>query len=241
MCLLCEVHSCLTARYAALHDASLRRTLTVPTRVSTTGCRQPPCLTRGLGLCSAVLTTIAAASWSSWADSLQMIQRRHPSVAGQFLHELSHRNTTGFYVAAAGAAREEMMRLGFEAPSLESVTAGSETCPTEQAVWRSQGGPLSGVPFQCFPFNTVSQSTLRSSAFCSSAVFGSSFLPLHAVVDAAVPLMSLATTGQLVLKQECWVAHALESAAARICREAGARVGTNTTVRDMDLSRWCQL
>ena len=45
-------------------------------------------------------------------------------MAGQILHELSHRNTAGFHVAAAGAAREELMRLGFEAPSWESVTAG---------------------------------------------------------------------------------------------------------------------
>ena len=34
-------------------------------------------------------------------------------MAGQILHDLSHRNTVGFHVAAAGAAREELMRLGF--------------------------------------------------------------------------------------------------------------------------------
>ena len=34
------------------------------------------------------------------------------------------RDTAGCHVAAAGAAREELMRLGFEDPSWESVTAG---------------------------------------------------------------------------------------------------------------------
>ena len=33
-------------------------------------------------------------------------------------------------VAAAGAAREELMRLGFEAPSWESVTAGRRPAAT---------------------------------------------------------------------------------------------------------------
>ena len=47
----------------------------------------------------------------------------HPSVAGQILHELSRRNTVGFHVAAAGAAREVLIRAGFEALSWESVTA----------------------------------------------------------------------------------------------------------------------
>ena len=65
---------------------------------------------------SAVLTTNAA-YWSTWAKSPKMIQKKHPGVAGQILHELLHRNTVGFHVAAAGAAREELMRLGFEAPS----------------------------------------------------------------------------------------------------------------------------
>ena len=38
---------------------------------------------------------------------------------------------------------------------------------------------------------------------------GFPFPPLHAVVGVAVPLTSLATTGQLVLKQECWVAEGM--------------------------------
>ena len=118
--LLWVVHLGLTTRFAAHHDASLHRALSQLVSAPPThmfwDVVSLPFSRGGLGLHSAVLTTNAA-YWSSWADSLQMIQRRHPSVAGQILHELSHRNTAGFHVAAAGAAREELMRLGFEAPS----------------------------------------------------------------------------------------------------------------------------
>ena len=48
--------------------------------------------------------------------------------------------------------------------------------------------------------------------------------------------MHLATTAQLAHDQECWGGFALESAAARICREAGGRVTTNVLVRDLDVA-----
>ena len=53
----------------------------------------------------------------------------------------------------------------------------------------------------------------------------------------AVPLTLLATTVQLVFVQWCWQdgGFALESAAARVCRETGVRVTTNVMVRDLDL------
>ena len=53
----------------------------------------------------------------------------------------------------------------------------------------------------------------------------------------AVLLTPLATTGQRALSQGVLGRRgfALESAAAQVCREAGARVATNLFVRDMDL------
>ena len=108
--------------------------------------------------------------------------------------------------------------------------------PTEQAMLRSQGGPLSGVPFQCFPSNVVSRFDSPSSAFCSSAVFGLPFPPLHAAVGVAVPSTSLATTGQLVLKQWCWVVEGMHwNWQPRGFAVRQGRVGTNIMVRDMDL------
>ena len=174
-------------------------------------------------------------------------------MAGQILHELSHRNTAGFHVVAAGAAWEELMRLGFEAPSWESVTAGRRPAVPDvedrqiglpsfgwqqaatdavhtyvvETTVRPRLNPLNrpycvpkgarcrecrssaSLPMWCLG------STLPSSAFCSSAVFGFPFPPLHAVVGVAVPSTSLATTGQLVLKQGV--------GSSKVCTGVGSR------------------
>ena len=53
----------------------------------------------------------------------------------------------------------------------------------------------------------------------------------------AVHLTPLATTVLLAQQLGCWDAEVgRESAAARVCRESGARVRTNVFVRDMDLA-----
>ena len=65
------------------HDASVR-----PGPQSGRGGHHAACVgTLSLGLRSTVLTTNAA-FWASWADSLHMIQKRHPSVGGQILQEV---------------------------------------------------------------------------------------------------------------------------------------------------------
>ena len=88
----------------------------------------------------------------------------------------------------------------------------------------------------CVQHSSSHEASLNSiSASCSSAVSGFPFPPLHAAVGVAVSSMSLATTVQLVPRQGMLGrrGYALESVAARICREA--RVGTNIMVRDVDL------
>ena len=173
--------------------------------------------------------------------------------------DMLDRNKAGFHVAAAGAAREELMRLGFEAPSWESVTAGRRPAVLDvedrqigmplgwqqaatdavhtHVVETSQGGPLSGVPFQCFLSNVVS---LFDSSRFRMLLLRRLWLPLppsSRSCRCGRPLDVLghhraacAEVGVLGRR-----GYALESAAARICREAGARVGTNIMVRDMDL------
>ena len=73
------VHPALSAGFAGHHDATMRQALNQLVAA-------PPSR-GGLGLRTAVLTANAA-YWASWADSLHMIQRRHPAVAGQILQEL---------------------------------------------------------------------------------------------------------------------------------------------------------
>ena len=107
---------------------------------------------------------------------------------------------------------------------------------TEQAMLRSQGGPLSGVPFSCFPTSALSR--FDASQF-RVLMLRRLWLPLP-------PSSRNFRCGRLLdvlghHRAACAEAgvlgrrgFALESVAARICREAGARVGTNVMVRDMD-------
>ena len=88
------VHPALSAGFAGHHDATIRQALSQLVAA-------PPCnmcwdvvslpFSRGgLGLRNAVLTANAA-YWASWADSLHMIQKRHPAVAVRFCKRcLSH-------------------------------------------------------------------------------------------------------------------------------------------------------
>ena len=81
-----------------------------------------------------------------------------------------------------------------------------------RALLRLQGGSLAGLPFTCFPTAAHSQFVMK------------------------VVLMNLyftcAVSGVLGRR-----GFAVESAAARVCREAGARVSPNVRVQDMDLAR----
>ena len=104
---------------------------------------------------------------------------------------------------------------------------------------RSQRGPLASIAFTSFPSD-------RSARFDSAPfrvlLLRRLRLPLPLTVRSCRcgrPLDALghhraacATAG--VLGRRGW---ALESAAARVCREGGARVRTNVFVRDMDLAQ----
>ena len=106
--------------------------------------------------------------------------------------------------------------------------------PTDQAMLRSQGGPLAAAPF--LPLPTSRLTKLDPSVF-RTLLLRRLRLPL--------PLtMRVCGCGRLLdafghHRSACAVSgvlgrrgFALESAMARICREAGARVTTNVMVRD---------
>ena len=108
-----------------------------------------------------------------------------------------------------------------------------------RALFRSQGGPLAGLPFSCVP-------TARHSRF-DPTIFRVLLLrrfwlpipPSHRNCRCGLPLdprghhrAACATAGVLGRR-----GFALQSAAARVCREAGANVSLNVRVQDMDLAR----
>ena len=109
--------------------------------------------------------------------------------------------------------------------------------PAHRAMLRSQGGPLSGLPFTTLPLSPLQR---FDSHLFRVLLLRRLHLPL--------PLSSRACRcGRLL---DCLGHHrascsragvlgrrgfALESAVARVCREAGARVSVNVFLRDLDL------
>ena len=108
-----------------------------------------------------------------------------------------------------------------------------------RALLRSQGGPMAGLPFTCVP--TAWHSRFDAQPF-RILLLRRLWLQLPSSVRncrCGLPLDSrghhraaCATAGVLGRR-----GFALESAAARVCREAGARVSLNVRVQDMDLAR----
>ena len=99
----------------------------------------------------------------------------------------------------------------------------------ERALLRSQGGPLAALPCTAVPVSPL----LRFDPNLFRVLFlrgvsGSPSSCLPTLAGVAVFSTALATSVQVV-------GFALESAAARVCREGGAIVSTNVFLRDLDL------
>ena len=109
---------------------------------------------------------------------------------------------------------------------------------SSRALLRSQGGPLSGLPFTCCP--TSFHNRFEAQLFRVLLLFRRLWLPLPPTSRSCRcgrPLDALGhhrtacpTVGVLGRRGS-----ALESAAARVCREAGGCVSVNVAVRDLDI------
>ena len=110
--------------------------------------------------------------------------------------------------------------------------------PTQQALLRSQSGPKSGRPFSAVPSS-------------SSARFPAQLFRVLLLRRLRLPLPIASRTCRCGRLLDVLGHHraafaragvlggrgfSVESAAARVCREAGARVSTNVFVRDLDLA-----
>ena len=107
----------------------------------------------------------------------------------------------------------------------------------DQALLRSQAGPLAAEPFVCFP---TSRLTRMDHTVFRTLLLRRLRLPLPLTARACRCGLPLDAFG--LHRSACAVSgllgrrgFAVESAAARICREAGARVMVNVFVRDLDL------
>ena len=207
----------------------------------------------GLGLSSAV---------GCWADCIRMVHLRH-SIVARTIIEAAGANDFGQAAQGCRFQHQFVAHCGFRDPFVDNlirtdpVTAQvrKKTHPShvleeevrpfldelEEALLRSQGGPVASVFFTSLP-------TLRETIFA--------FQPFRLLLlrCLAFPLSApWCRCGRPLLcrghhRFACSRAgisdnrgHPMESVMARICREAGARVRTNVMVRDLDLGVFDQL
>ena len=83
-----------------------------------------PLILGGLGLRSAERVRVPA-YWASWADCLQMIRERHPSVAMDCAHQLEGQPTAPALVVAVECARAVTGAAGFTPPSWRALAKGA--------------------------------------------------------------------------------------------------------------------
>ena len=157
-----------TADFATTHDAGLWRCLcsilqldpAQPDSIRETA--TVPLSLGGLGLRSASRTLVPA-FWSSWADCLGMIHKRHPDVAARLVHHLEGHPNTPSLQAAAGAARSLRGVQGFEPPSWEALAHGARPAPRHQMI-SNLGANEEGGSTRRHPESRNSSETGASSA-----------------------------------------------------------------------------
>ena len=273
---MCPPH--ITAEFANNHDfavaACLRRLLAVDELPATAlATAHLPLSHGGLGLtCAATLAN--PAFWSSWADSLPVLQNQLPQYAAQLLAHLQQPSPAIPSIQAATGAAQALQEHGWTPPSWAELTQGIYPDPaatnTEEETPRTRGWQQQAtIPVHTAMYNELqaaippaSQALLQSQAgpFASRAFttipYSTEFeypshlfrilllrrLRLHLPLSARScrcrrPLDPLGDHRAACAQSGVLRARGgpLERAAARICREGGARVTTNTRLADLNI------
>ena len=134
-------------------------------------------------------------------------------------------------------------KIGWQKQAANSVeecffsnTVLSSLGDSERALALTQRNLLASAPFVCFPSTAPGASIRSRFVFCSFVASVCPFPCVSAVAGVAVLLTPLAIIVQLAgTRGFRGEGSGLSSQQARVCREAGARVRTNTFIRDMDL------
>ena len=220
-----------------------------------------PLSTGGLGIQNAT-RALPAAQWASWADALEMIHKRHPgsslplikaTVLRQSQLSVIPRKRPVSRCQVGRRWRRAQDRIGqnpedeivdtvpnhgWQRPASAVLEKNSLDELRRQLTEPERGLMLSqGEPFSSFP--TTRETRFDSQPFRPLLLRRLRFpLPLAACRCRCGRLLDVfghhraafATVGVLGRR-----GFALESAAARVCREAGRRVRTNVLVRELDL------
>ena len=214
--LLRALHTAATQDFASVHDNASRACLSHLLDNALSDDRWDlaslPFYLGGLGLCNASRSRFAA-HWSSWADCLEMVKSRHPPPIAAVILDALDSHHPGHHFTGARTAREHLLEASFDVPSWEALANGFPSAP--HAHFDSQ-------PFLVVLLRRLWLPLPLSSRSCRCGRPLDSSGHHRAACAVAGVLGSRGFT--------------LESAAARVCREAGGRVSTNVRVQDMDLA-----
>ena len=113
-----------TREFARQHDESLRMCLSelLSVTVDAWDIASLPLALGGVGLVSAQRGRHAA-SWASWGDCLEMVQKRHPDISEVVVRALRDL-IPGVHVQGAAAARQVLVDVGFDAPQWAELAMG---------------------------------------------------------------------------------------------------------------------
>ena len=227
----------------------------------------------GLGLMSATILA-APAYWSSWADTLPVLQTQLPELTHQILALFNtHSEATPALQAAEDAARS-LAATGWEPPTWAAIASGQNQAPAPPPAiaegplargWQHKASAAAHARLRDELFHTLppaSQALVMSQSgpFASRAfttipytndfTYPSHLFRILLLRRLRLPLPLFARTCRCRRTFDSLGDHRaacaqsgvlrsrggpLERAAARVCREAGARVTTHTRLADLNI------
>ena len=122
--------------------------------------------------------------WSSWADCLEMIAARNPGVADMIVTEMGQADA-GFHVSGASEVREQLVRVGFNAPQWWDLRAGLRP-PGQRVDERHVGIP--GHGWQHEATEAVHAHSVQHDCLATSFSARTSFDPVTRRPDVRGPL-----------------------------------------------------
>ena len=143
----------MVLEFALAHDENMWRGLCRILEVPANACSRIardvsslPLSLGGLGLRSAFRTRVSA-FWASWADTLPMVQNRHPHIADVMVCHLEG-VTQSPCLAAASSAAAELDDLDWEVPQWSALAAGLRPLPSQSTKSRGLRGMVGSTKHQ---------------------------------------------------------------------------------------------
>ena len=267
-----------TKDFAEAHDTaigaclqSLLQTTDIP--ATSLAIAHLPLTEGGLGLMSATILA-APAYWSSWADTLPVLQAHLPELTHQILEQLNtHSQAPPALQAAADAART-VAATGWEPPTWAAIASSQTQAPAPPPApaegpfargWQHKASTTAHAWLKAELFNAIppasqalitSQSgpfasrTFTTTPYTNDFAYPSHLFRILLLRRLRLPLPLFARTCRCRRTFDSLGDHRaacaqsgvlrsrggpLERAAARVCREAGARVTTHTRLADLNV------